>query len=1250
MLGNPSTKAPKDKHNTLHFHQVNVGRGGENTDIALQQAWDAGAHVVMVQEPWTRKKEGGFITKSHPGYNSHIPFGGTDVRPRVSTFTRKGIGATQFFPPSSGPTSDYCFVKMGSLTFVNVYRAPGTSGTLEPLLRWVVRGLVVVGGDFNSVSQHWQPQTTIQYGNGGQIMEWATAHDMDLVSIVGEPTHRDGNVLDLTWSNTAATASVSKQYHCTSDHSTIEGTVLNPTVSDLSGIVRNTRVSDENLKEFNRCVSQWTKAAPLDSVMDIEKFTANLLQALADALKIAGKVPAIESGKTGPWWNDECRIKWQDYKAARENPDLVRQARKSFRAVVRKAKREYWKRQVEAVTTDAQVFKLMRWAKPRPAAEPPPLQIEENRWLSDPRERASALRDILLARFSSENDIPTWENGQEVRIPWDTEISLEDVTNATISVNDTAPGADKITVRLLKSCWYHLGPLVKDLYQACLKIGHFPTAFRVADVVLLPKPGRNLSTAKGWRPISLLSSLGKGLERLVGKRMAWLTISHQVVHPQLFGSVPGRSAVDLASCVIHDAEAAMRSGKCAAMVTLDIQGAFDAVLHNRLLQRLREQGWPLSLCRFIQTFLCQRKVQVKYRGGTTDEKMLECGVPQGSPLSPLLFMLYIAVLFKDHGLTSRFGYADDLAIIRVGSTAAEAIAAVQEDLDSLVLLAREHRIEFDPAKSELLVTGGGPRKKINTANLSILVKDRRIEPSPHIRWLGVWLDTQLNFKQHVQEWTGKANRLVHFLRHINGVQRGAAPGPLIRAVQACVLSTALYGAEAWWPGLSRITTIRDKEVGTGVGWHTSLLDKTITKAIRVALPAWRTTPNSALHREAGIPPASIILQQKMLRSAARMRRMDAWHPLALRAAEDPKDTIKRLGLRSGQRDRLFRQPERYMTRLQISVRQVPTAEGPGKLYFPHGLPASTPGSREKEARSGSIKRWLTSLPANAVCAFSDGSSSGPGQSAWGYVVYQGGKLAGSGSGPLPGAEVFDAEVVGAMKALEAALAVGEGFPVSILLDNQAAVRALEQGRSNSSQTVVDKFSSLRHNRRVEIHWIPGHVGIQGNEEADKLAKSALGDLNDQSLTSASPNGDEQILTFAALGRLVKMRSQKLVEEWWQKYRPKRYKDLDLYMRCKRPPELALPRWAYHRLIAARTGHGDYADYHRRFNPEHEDLMCICGREKRPWHFSECRPALQRWRSCEKMTPPGVREMIGEKGWQKFFQFLTISRCYSLPKN
>ena len=207
-----------------------------------------------------------------------------------------------------------------------------------------------------------------------------------------------------------------------------------------------------------------------------------------------------------------------------------------------------------------------------------------------------------------------------------------------------------------------------------------------------------------------------------------------------------------------------------------------------------------------------------------------------------------------------------------------------------------------------------------------------------MRWLGVWIDSQLNFKQHVQEWCGKAQRVTQFIRQIDTVQRGAAPGIMIKAVQVCVLSTALYGAEAWWPGTSRITTKKDKKVGTGVGWHTNLLDNTITKAIRAALPVWRTTPNLVLHRESGIPPAIILLQQKQLLTAARIQRLDAWHPLVFRARENPKETINRLNLRAGQKDRSFTVPERYLTRLQMSARSVPTAEGTGCLFFPRGEP------------------------------------------------------------------------------------------------------------------------------------------------------------------------------------------------------------------------------------------------------------------------------------------------------------------------
>ena len=196
------------------------------------------------------------------------------------------------------------------------------------------------------------------------------------------------------------------------------------------------------------------------------------------------------------------------------------------------------------------------------------------------------------------------------------------MTACTILTGDKAPGSDKITVRPLKACWIAIGKHVKNIFQACLDRRNFPTAFRGAEIVFLPNPERDLATPKGWRPISLLSCLGKRLERIMAKRMAWLAIKQKVVPQQLFGALPGYSAVEQVSCFIHDAEAAMRNNKVMAMVTLDVQGAFDAVIHEFLLRRMREQGWPKILCRWVESFLTARRIRVRHHDGTTRNKVL----------------------------------------------------------------------------------------------------------------------------------------------------------------------------------------------------------------------------------------------------------------------------------------------------------------------------------------------------------------------------------------------------------------------------------------------------------------------------------------------------------------------------------------------------------------------------------------------------------------------------------------------------
>ena len=141
--------------------------------------------------------------------------------------------------------------------------------------------------------------------------------------------------------------------------------------------------------------------------------------------------------------------------------------------------------------------------------------------ISDPIERATYLRDKLLKRKTMEEDIPDPWAGDfppDEKIKWNTEVSEEEAKKATTGSGNTAPGADGISVALLQLAWPAVGNYITDLFRGCLKIGYHPQPFRSAEVTIIPKPGKpekTYTTHKRYRPISLLSCIRKGLERLL---------------------------------------------------------------------------------------------------------------------------------------------------------------------------------------------------------------------------------------------------------------------------------------------------------------------------------------------------------------------------------------------------------------------------------------------------------------------------------------------------------------------------------------------------------------------------------------------------------------------------------------------------------------------------------------------------------------------------------------------------------------
>ena len=144
----------------------------------------------------------------------------------------------------------------------------------------------------------------------------------------------------------------------------------------------------------------------------------------------------------------------------------------------------------------------------------------------------------------------------------------------------------------LKLAWPVIGTAVVLLYQRSLSAGWHPTPFRRATMCVIQKPAKkDKSSPRAYRLIALLSTLGKGLEHIVARRLAHEAVSRRLIPPGYHGVVPQRSACDLVLELSAQTDRAVAEGQVISVLTFDVKGAFDAVLPGRMVQRLLQQSW-----------------------------------------------------------------------------------------------------------------------------------------------------------------------------------------------------------------------------------------------------------------------------------------------------------------------------------------------------------------------------------------------------------------------------------------------------------------------------------------------------------------------------------------------------------------------------------------------------------------------------------------------------------------------------------
>ena len=240
-------------------------------------------------------------------------------------------------------------------------------------------------------------------------------------------------------------------------------------------------------------------------------------------------------------------------------------------------------------------------------------------------------------------------------------ISEEEILDIIKALPNKDMGPASIPLRLLK--------IVADIIviPLCLIIntsfttGIFPNVLKTAKVIPLHKGGSN-DELNNFRPISLLSIFDKIIEKLMHKRLYQFLEDHEILFKNQFGFRKKNSTSHALIEITEKIKESIDTGKFGCGIFIDLKKAFDTVNHVILLQKLEHYGIRGSLLEWFESYLTDRKQYVFYNGVSSDTKLITCGVPQGSVLGPLLFLLYVNDMPNISDKLNFYLFADDTNI------------------------------------------------------------------------------------------------------------------------------------------------------------------------------------------------------------------------------------------------------------------------------------------------------------------------------------------------------------------------------------------------------------------------------------------------------------------------------------------------------------------------------------------------------------------------------------------------------------
>ena len=329
------------------------------------------------------------------------------------------------------------------------------------------------------------------------------------------------------------------------------------------------------------------------------------------------------------------------------------------------------------------------------------------------------------------------------------------------------------------------------LFNLSLMSRVIPSDWKLARITPIHKGKGSVNAEANYCPISVLSHVVKIFEKQVHKQLIEYLEAHAFITPYQSAYLKKHSTVTCLHRVVDDLCENIDDGDLCGVCFLDIEKCFDSINHKILLQKLKYYGIDKSSLEWFQNYLHGRSQCVRVNNVTSDEKPCHIGVPQGSILGPLLFLLYVNDLPQYVQNQNCNIFADDTIIYSFGSNVEELSCKMQGALDSIMPWYMTNRLSINANKSAVMLIG---RPSQVHDDIDIKINDVRIEQVQSMKYLGIYIDNKLSWDVQCDKLCSNVAGKISVLRRIRQFCR---PSTLKLIYERTIQPTFDYACSVW---------------------------------------------------------------------------------------------------------------------------------------------------------------------------------------------------------------------------------------------------------------------------------------------------------------------------------------------------------------------------------------------------------------------------------------------------------------------